>query len=873
MHSPKPYSLAVNGRQPTEKDNDFILSVVRRFSNFKSVQELDSLRQRYNLPDGGFFTVQDMGGIFKVIVDKPEDPVLIYDGLAKLNTTAFYSGVITRAIVLDEDIPSNKPESYVGIKLTDQCLKRLAGYDSSNPLPAKQQYLRRLKIKYHPSFNQFEPEQQGIFIHSQYQKLKASWYSGSMAAIVQIISGYGIQNFEQLPDDPIERAEFKLPEKYLEQAEEELNFTRLPGYSGFPNAEGQIQYEFGAEKTHAVGFDTENKPWLLEISARGVYAMPLPVIPITATQAFKQFAEETGDTELLQILNTFGAMPSGEGFPEDLETWLRTGAVIKICGSADFYNHYAMYAACGWSFNSRGSEAFNTCWSFAENGLMHAYGYKLSLKLQAAPDKGNLGAVSVSSADSRAIPAYISMLNNAMPQGEQKTIAIQYKLRRVDKQLIVDRAAAWTNAENEVNYWDGLELPPIAQHTGSISRVTAGPVYWGNKDHPESMGMLKFPASTAEGCASFSMVSPDYSGGLVKCDTVMFGCYVDDTLRTVKYFIDENKFYKKEESTFEKYMYVGEWENTVTTGQTGLMGYFYTSDFDERDESPDITVYTHIRGTDLGYGNPAYTTPPLLYCVGGLTRSRYYKHVKTTKQSSQVSLSTAICVPVFARDAVLHAFSKNVGSEIERLEQYRGSVLDPNFYQLWCYDNAFHWIGETENGNRGFPRSKEGVPVYVDTYKYEPNEANDFADSGNWFGLTNGNFIDVTGICGPYTSRSSNHVASGVTVGGEAPAVPVIDRTQATKNKATGSVALSAPIAGASKIHSRIPDSWYFGFSPVLAGNSLVYFYRGFCKVSFGETDYVNISEAKENGKNARWGSSRLVDDQNEYTFIGVINE
>lgn len=111
----------------------------------------------------------------------------------------------------------------------------------------------------------------------------------------------------------------------------------------------------------------------------------------------------------------------------------------------------------------------------------------------------------------------------------------------------------------------------------------------------------------------------------------------------------------------------------------------------------ETQTYTKITGKDLGYGQPAYQTPAILYMWGGLSRARYYSHkiIRTTKGGD--SLSVGICVPVLCRDSILYAFteSHNGGSYYEKMA--RNSVADPTIYDIWTYDPIFHWMGNSNN--------------------------------------------------------------------------------------------------------------------------------------------------------------------------------
>ena len=128
--------------------------------------------------------------------------------------------------------------------------------------------------------------------------------------------------------------------------------------------------------------------------------MPLPIIPATATAAFRDYMEEVGDQEIIAILDRFGGMPTGESFPlreNEFEAWRRAGVIIKVCDSADFYDHIMYASACGWSFNLRGTEGYNTCYDYDDDeGLGYGLTYKASLKLSGTKSfRGNLLALSM----------------------------------------------------------------------------------------------------------------------------------------------------------------------------------------------------------------------------------------------------------------------------------------------------------------------------------------------------------------------------------------------------------------------------------------------------------------------------------------------
>lgn len=869
MYSPRPYGRFAEDAELSADDAAAVERLARSLTNFKQASELASLKRVADLPSGRQAVAIDMGGVFRILVlEQHELPQFRFDGVAQTNIPMLFSGVITRAQVLTDG-------QGVGIRLTEQTRRRLVAYDPKAALPPKDVALQRFVIKYEPRFQYFEPPQQGIYTFTQYVKQRPTWYSGAMAEVMQVAGGYGRQVMAELPEDDLERARMLIPERYMRQIRQQVGNVRLPAYTGFPDEQGQFKCEYRASRCNVVAFDTGNSPWLLQINARGVYAMPLPVVPATTTEAFREYVLEVGDDELLKLLDRFGGMPTGEGFPQaeqDFEAWRRAGVIIKVCDTADFYSFEAMYAACGWAVNSRGTEGFNTCWTYDSAGLMQVHAYKMKLSLAPAENQGRLlntwdydSYSDVREAQGK-LNAYLAKVYEALAENGARELAIKYKIRRVPAADILARADS--SSGPDVDYWDSLELPPIAAHQGRVSRVSSGPFYWPSKVL-KSCTRLKFPELTGQGCESFPHISPDYSGGAVKCDTIVFGCYVEDQLRVIKYFYDERKFQQETTSTFEQYMIVGQWEKTETFGLSGLMGFFYTTDFDDRQEQPAVTVHTNIVGTDMGYGNPAYSTPPTLWCVGGVSRSRYYMHRTTVDTTETFTLDVAALVPVFERDCMLYAYQDHTGGRSSHEETTQGSVPDPTSYELWCYDDIWHWMGQTRNGNRGDPPSKDGVPVYVDTLVYSPTEISDFAESGNWLNLPPGGFLDVTGICGPYTYRNSVHNANGVIIGGEAPGFDPYRKDTQYSNESSGRLSVCLSVAGAVQVNKDMPHSWYWGFSP----ENDFYFYRDAVHVAIGDARYASIYETGQDGLRRRWGHTALADHKAAHHFIGVINE
>lgn len=878
MHAPRPYGLAVYGGQLTNKDLAFIDSIAKRLTNIKKTGRLDSLKLVYDLPDGGAVIIYDMGGVFRVIATKPKidkTDDLQTDHMAHGHIPMLYSGIVTRAMV--------RQGQGVKMTITEQTRRRMGDYKGRYK-PFKHLELQRFVIDYHDKVQEFIPNPPPPLRHTQYVKQRPTWYSGSMAKVMQIVGGYGRQDLKNLPDKYWERTTINLPDKVKKRIDDELKDKLLPAYTGYPAKNGQYQYDYKHSHTNAVGFDDAGYPWLLQINRRGVYAMPLPVVPATTTTAYREWIESVGDSEILSILDIFGGLPSGESFPAndyDFFAWQRAGAIVRVCDTADFYTHIAYSSACGWSFNGLGTDGYNTCYDYNDKGLIVGYTYNLTLRLVSVKDRGWLSSPKPTLPEHQAkeVAKFLAKLMSGIGKQSSQGAAMRYKLRRMnDKELYEQiKNMGDVSADVAITALDALVMPPIAKHTGRVRRVYEGVLYHPAK--PQGQPQIKFAEPLLNGCVSFDFSQlDDYPkpSPPPKCDTIMYAYFADDDLKVVKYFYDERKYSLQTQSNFEDVMIVGSWEETSYGQTSGLMGHFYTSDLDDRQVSSDIITHTRIVGKDLGYGNPMYRTPPLLYKWGSLSRSRYYSHHTKKSITYNQHVSMAVCVPFLSRDSVLYAYQEgNQGSHLEdKLE--RKSVPDPTSYGIWTYDPAFHWIGQS---GRGEPPPTKGDYVYANynpKTDYNPSKYSDFADSGNWFDVPEGSFKDVSGVCAPYTDRDSpfGHHAGGVVIGGEAPQIETYDKEQQKPAISYGSIQLSLS-AKPQLVHQNLPDNWYFGLSPIVSGGSLMVFYRDICQNKVGETQYSNVSEQVD-GKRKVWGNSQFVNSVGHdaaHHFIGAINE
>lgn len=863
MHAPRPFGLAVYGGQLTADDLAFIDSIAKRLTNIKTTGELTSLKLVYDLPDGGSVVVSDMGGIFRAVATKsvvPTKPIQA-DYMATADVPMLFSGIITKAVV--------RADEGVEIAITDWTKRRLRQYNPNfEATPRKRLTLHRFAIDYHKSVQEFAPNPPPPRRHTQYTKQRPTRYSGSMAKVIQIVGGYGRQDFDSLPNDYPnrlwEKAVITLPPDVAKKIKRELVDVMLPAYTGKPPKDGQYQYDYKHRHCHAVSFGADGSPWLLSISEKGVYAMPLPIIPATATKAYREWIESVGDSEILAILDEFGAMPSGESFPEneqDFRAWERAGVIIKVCDTADFYEHLAYSTAMGWSFNSLGTDGYNTCYNYNQKGLIVGYTYNMTLKLGSSFNNGTLSANKKTLDDHKAkeLARYLSRLFQKIDSASAKGAAIRYKIRRLSDKELYERM------NMSIDDWDNLTLDPIAKHTGQVRKVYEGILY-----HPakfEFQPQIKFAEPLMNACLSFDFgVAEGYVKPKIppKCDTVMLAYFADNDLKVVKYFYDQTQAQIQVDTNFEEYMTVGSWYQLVKNGASHISGYFYHSDIDDRQEVAPHTTYTTIKGEDKGYDTkPHFAFLEYWHMQGTIWRNRYYTHLTHSETYSDHNIDIALCVPYYMRDGVIYANqeSKKDITEYESLKL--NYVQDPTIYHYWTYDGVMHWRGGAYPPAKGSPYPQNASPVWVEDSSYNPHPSNTFADNGEW--LDGGFPKDITWLVHP--DSSTWHLSGG----GSPPKVQEYAINSPTHDKITGYVSLSTS-DNPKIVYNKVPEQRYFISSPDRYGS---FFYKDACKNLMGDTVYANVSETID-GKRKYWGNSQFINGIGHDTahhFIGVINE
>lgn len=726
MHQPKPSGVSASaGFAPSEDDLAESLTWFRKTGNLRQVSGLDTLKMCRTLSSGAMAVVYEAGGLHKIHImgpdttpRPPEPPEL--DGTAPMKVPMWYCGHVPASVV-DEG-------KGLPVLLTDTTRRRMVSYDEDEALPAASQVLHEFVVEYNNQCRELLPKTPAPNkVYTHFDNQHPTWYSGAIPAVLQIARGFGKQRVT-VGGEKKATKKLTLPKKVEVGGMRELGVnTRLPGYLGQPPQDGILEFDYKFLNTDTVGFDAESRPWLVKVSSgaafpAGVWAMPLPMIPMTTTKAFREWIEEKGDDEILAVLDQFGGMPSGESWPRDFQGWRRAGVIIKVCDTADYFSHTPYTTPCGFAFSSRATEGYATCFEHVDGGINLGHSYKLKLSLAAAEHDGRLPKEFHRETDSeqeemnkvlsslyRKVKAY-----EPFQSGAQDKNTVFYKVRRAGATKVFE-------LRDNLEAWINLELDPIAKHTGSVSRVATGNlVSWTSGKLNGILPEAKLPESIAREPGVWSLSgftdrrndTPDTK--YPECDTILYGFYDEkDQLKTLKYFREADKDPNEDEGEEPpECMLVGdfEWDGPATDKR--ILGHIHSSDVDDREQTKE--GYTkHKHHGEYMYVSPWFVrkTASLFSGDAAVTRHHYYLQEYWMTQYDRRHFRNGVAVPYGRRAGYVYYKESADHTGNKTYDKWWAMVGDANdfwgwanFLDLW-YDPKYdgprrfwylqHYVGET----------------------------------------------------------------------------------------------------------------------------------------------------------------------------------
>jgi len=504
---------------------------------------------------------------------------------------------------------------------------------------------------------------------SQYTNLKPSMYSGKMCAVVQAVMGLGRIRISKLSDTPVG-----------------ANSNNTPKYLKEVKANGvQIRYDYKFHRTHGIYTGADGVLWLVEIGInRGILARPLPIVPKSRSNAFRDSAAARSDSDLLAVYDELGCFPSGEAFPNtptELQQAIDRGDVLRLMpadGLKDFYKNSPYSTACGWAFSDDGSEAHNTAYGYESDSAVTQTGYHYQINI-------SIGAMQTP-----------RIRNTPISTGSASLIiqskAPLYGAGRIGKFL------------------------PIKFHEPLIG------------------GLLSHDASPKEA------TTPPL------CDTTMMVCFDEGQLKTVKFYFNPatDLVSEVEDSRYPgECLYAGEWSIVEKSGTRSIPRMMYTNDIDDRRTRVDYVRETNIKSRDLGFDPPQFSD--FLESPEFCAVFRYRVFEKTTKivATSGDNLGSVVIIPQGSRSAYYYMFASSTQEVITMDFKEYDYIQDPNVAYGWrsfprislppisaeCINNRF-LCGTTHTDRRVICLSYE--PGFYPGFGGVDGNCYQYADYGLW---------------------------------------------------------------------------------------------------------------------------------------------
>lgn len=544
--------------------------------------------------------------------------------------------------------------------------------------------------------------------YSQYAGIRPSMYSGTMKSVVQLLLGYGIPGesiYEQEVwtvehGDPVSTT---VPGSYTDVTAELLPPAQLEMH-------WQVGYDFRAYRTHGISFDEQGRPWLIEVSSmNGVIGMPLPLFPETQSEAFRARMEEAQDAEALAVLDLLGGFPTGATFPdssEGIKAMLSSGYAVRMMETErilEFYSLNPYSSAMGWAFNLRGTEAHNTAFGWGDDHWQFGAHYAISLSIGSP----------IEVQPPRLATFVQALIESARSDYDGPPEAFDWYLAKIGR-LTDEQAESLLRMSPKQAFaaLKDMTVQPIAVATAGLSRVSQGALVNGDTRSP-------LQAKFWEPLLDNAIVSHDFSPDLEhpgtpapnRCDTTMLVFFAGNDLKTVKWFVDgRRRTINEVETDEEECMYVGQWTRVVRWGTIGPGSGYYTSDYDFREETPDVTDTTITTGSDLGWTRLEADWPND-WPVGGYCEARRYRtflrKVESFTGRRQESVS-AFVWPAFAREAYYLAQHKITTTEGHSIGYSYRELMDPNKHVLFIPYTSFSGavVDHLEHcGNSGYRRA------------------------------------------------------------------------------------------------------------------------------------------------------------------------
>lgn len=346
--------------------------------NFCETAGVAAFSMHEKIDDNSFIYTRVVNGMMAVQITAGSPPVEEREERFKYKPgkLKLLSGMVTRGVIKTEEIEEpiydqngvqigaeKKERSFIEIWYpTQESAKQ-------NKLNTGPQESERLVVAVPNAMSSvWGPPPKSKLVFAQTQRARPYQYSGIMPKIIQVLLGWGKVDWRLFAEiDPETEEAIKTP--YLKQVE----------------GKGvEILYDHQFYRTHTMYTAGNGDRWLVEVSqARGVLAMPMPMVPGSDKPKFAE--EYKGDRIITRVLDDLGFLPTGEPFPANINKAIEEGRVIRLAPASaleQFYKNSPFSIISGWSFNTRGSEAYNTGFRYDDDDVFQkSVLYKLKIQI------------------------------------------------------------------------------------------------------------------------------------------------------------------------------------------------------------------------------------------------------------------------------------------------------------------------------------------------------------------------------------------------------------------------------------------------------------------------------------------------------------
>lgn len=225
---------------------------------------------------------------------------------------------------------------------------------------------------------------------------------------------------------------------------------------------------------------------------------------------------------------------------------------------------------------------------------------------------------------------------------------------------------------------------PHGSGSAKLVKVDEGRFFHGALKFPPPM---KFYEPLLSGLLSVGFLparpdpgNPDAYSRKIICDAPLFVYYADSQLKVVRYYYDRTVEDKStDENNFEDCMYVGAWQQTLTSGEHAMPALFYTSDVDDRAQLPATQTVTNITGADVGFYT-GFSDHPDDPEFSSYFRAKYFRMTGTIRFSEGMNIVNAVIVPAGLRNGIVYAVGRTTTASTTTKGVSYKSLLDPTSY-------------------------------------------------------------------------------------------------------------------------------------------------------------------------------------------------